>query len=69
VKIVDRLPSNDGIDFKCIAPAWVRWVVGHRKEIAVALDWTEYDSDDGRATPLLWKAARKSALKVVNRLT
>ncbi len=45
--------------------AWVRFVVGVRKEIVVALDWTEFDADDqsvlalylvskqGRATPLL----------------
>jgi hypothetical protein len=75
VKIIDRLLSNEGIDFERIAPAWVRWVVGPRKEIVAVLDWTEYDSDDhttlgmylvtrhGRATPLLWKTVRKSTLK------
>lgn len=75
VKIIDRLLSNDGIDLRRVAPAWVRWLVGQRKEIVVALDWTDYDSDDhttlglylvtrhGRATPMLWKTVRKSTLK------
>jgi hypothetical protein len=26
--------------------AWVREVIGPRKEIVVAMDWTEFDSDD-----------------------
>ena len=51
------------------------FVVAARTEIVVALDWTEFDKDDqstiaaylvtshGRATPLVWKTARKSKLK------
>src|SRR5439155_10711835 len=54
---------------------WVDFVVAERKELLVALDWTEFDKDDqatialylvtshGRATPLLWKTVRKSELK------
>jgi hypothetical protein len=50
-------------------------VIGPRREIRVALDWTEFDADDqstialnmitrhGRATPLLWKTVKKSSLK------
>ena len=54
---------------------WVPYVVGQRKDIVVAMDWTEFDHDDqstiaiylitrhGRATPLLWKTVVKSKLK------
>jgi hypothetical protein len=50
-------------------------VIGERKEIVAALDWTDYDADDqstlalfmitshGRATPLLWRTVVKSELK------
>jgi hypothetical protein len=74
VKMVDRLLSNPGIRLDVIAPAWVQWVVGPRREIAVALDWTDFDDDDhttlamylvtrhGRATPLLWRTVLKSEL-------
>ena len=54
---------------------WVRFVVGVRKEIVIALDWTDFEKDDhttlcaylvtshGRATPLAWKTVKKSTLK------
>jgi hypothetical protein len=50
-------------------------VIGVRKEIVIALDWTDFEKDDhttlcaylvtrhGRATPLAWKTVKKSALK------
>jgi hypothetical protein len=53
----------------------VPFVIGPRKAIRVALDWTEFDRDGqttialylltrhGRATPLVWKTVRKSELK------
>jgi hypothetical protein len=53
----------------------VREVVGPRKEIVVAMDWTDFDTDDqttlalnlvtrhSRATPLLWLTAPKDELK------
>jgi hypothetical protein len=75
VKQVDRLLSNKGIDVWRLFGSWVPFVVGDRKEIVAALDWTEYDADDhstlvlsmitthGRATPLLWKTVVKSKLK------
>lgn len=73
-KQIDRLLSNTGIELMRLFDAWVRFVVGARKEIVVALDWTEFDKDDqatlclylitrhGRATPLVWKTVLKSTL-------
>jgi hypothetical protein len=75
VKQLDRLLSNVGLDLDLLFPAWVRFVVGSRPEIVVALDWTEFDKDDhstlaaylvtrhGRATPLIWSSHTKSDLK------
>jgi hypothetical protein len=75
IKQVDRLLSNKGIDVWELFAYWVPEMVGARKEIVVAMDWTDYDADDqatlainlvtrhGRATPLLWKSVRKSTLK------
>ena len=49
-------------------------LVGPREEVLVALDWTDFDKDDhttlvaslitshGRATPMVWKTVKKSAL-------
>lgn len=74
-KQVDRLLSNGKVHlWKLFAP-WVRFVVGPRKEVVVALDWTEFDADDqaticlylvtrhGRATPLVWHTVYKSTLE------
>lgn len=75
IKQVDRLLSNSGISLDRLLKLWIRFIVGVRQEIVVALDWTEFDADDqsvialylvsshGRATPLVWKAVRKSKLK------
>jgi hypothetical protein len=74
VKQADRFLSNPGIDVEALTPAWARFVIGSRKEIIVALDWTDFDLDDhsvlcayvvtthGRATPLCWKTHTKSKL-------
>jgi len=74
VKQVDRLLSNAGVDVWALFSQWVPFVVAARKEIVVALDWTEHDLDDhatiainlitshGRATPLLWRTVVKSKL-------
>ena len=74
IKQVDRLLSNPGIILWDLFALWVPFVLGDRKEIIVALDWTEHDHDDqstialnlvtshGRATPLLWKTVVKSKL-------
>jgi hypothetical protein len=73
-KQVDRLLSNGGIELWRLFEPWVRFVVGVRKEIIVALDWTEFDADKqaticlymitrhGRATPLIWKTVSKKTL-------
>jgi hypothetical protein len=75
VKQVDRLLSNQGIVvWECFA-YWVPEVVGARKELLLAMDWTDFDSDKqttlvvsvvtrhGRATPLLWLTVEKAELK------
>jgi hypothetical protein len=74
IKQVDRLLSNDNVSPWLVFKSWVRFVVGSREEILVALDWTEFDADNqatlalylitrhGRATPLLWKTVEKSSL-------
>ncbi len=75
VKQVDRLLSNENVTVVAFARAWVRFVVGPRPEVVVALDWTEFDDDGhstiaaylitnhGRATPLLWQSVEKSDLE------
>lgn len=75
VKQTDRLLSNDGIDVWSLFDQWVAFVVGPRKELVVAVDWTEFDADDhatlagylvtshGRATPLIWMTIEKSTLE------
>lgn len=75
IKQVDRLLSNSGISLDRLLSCWIRFIVGVRQEIVVALDWTEFEADDqsvialylvsshGRATPLVWKSVRKSKLK------
>ncbi len=74
-KQVDRLLSNANVSMWRLFPSWVRYVVGARREVVVALDWTDFDDDDqttialylvtrhGRATPLLWHTVYKSTLK------
>lgn len=74
-KQVDRLLSNRGASLDALFHSWVRFVVGPRPDIVVALDWTEFDGDDhstlcaylvtrhGRATPLMWRTVSKSQLK------
>lgn len=74
VKQVDRFLSNTAIDVARLTPSWAKFVIGARKEIVVALDWTDFEKDDhatlcayvvtshGRATPLTWKTVKKSTL-------
>lgn len=74
-KQIDRLLSNRGVRLDVLFRAWVRFVVGPRERIVVAMDWTEFDNDDhstlcvylvtrhGRATPLMWRTVQKSLLK------
>jgi len=75
VKQTDRMLSNEGISVWSLFDPWVKFVVGVRTEVVVALDWTEFDADDhatlaaylitshGRATPLIWMTVRKSTLE------
>ena len=75
VKQVDRFLSNRAIDVAKLTPSWAAFVIGARKEIVVALDWTEFEKDDhstlcaylvtkhGRATPLTWMTVKKSTLE------
>lgn len=75
IKQIDRLLSNSSVTVWEWFAHWVPFLVAARKELVVALDWTEFDRDDqatiamylitshGRATPLVWKTVRKSELK------
>jgi Transposase DDE domain len=75
IKQVDRLLSNAGVDPWDLLAQWVPFVVGGRPEMIVAMDWTDFDSDDqstiaihtitnhGRATPLVWLTVPKEAIK------
>jgi len=75
IKQVDRLLSNAGVVPWNMFGPWVREVVGVRREIVVAMDWTDFDADNqstlalhlvtrhGRATPLLWLTVDKDELK------
>jgi Transposase DDE domain len=74
-KQVDRLLSNPKINVDDILVRWVPYVVGARRSIVVALDWTDFDADNqatimvslitdhGRATPLVWLTVEKRTLK------
>src|SRR6476660_5280563 len=74
IKQVDRPLRNSGID---VWDSFVRWVphqIGERRDILVAMDWTDFASDDqavlvlslvtghGRAAPLLWLSVWKDEL-------
>ncbi|MBS1653090.1 MAG: IS4 family transposase [Bacteroidetes bacterium] len=75
IKQVDRLLSNANIDTWSFQSCWIPYSIGARKEIIVAMDWTDFALDDqttlsiqmltthGRSTPLLWKTYRKSTLR------
>src|SRR3712207_1517793 len=45
VKQVDRLLSNHRIEAWDVFATWVPQAVGARKDIVVAMDWTDYDAD------------------------
>ena len=74
IKQVDRLLSNQGINVWDSFARWVPHMVGERKAILVAMDWTDFDRDNqatlslhlvtghGRATPLLWVSVWKDEL-------
>jgi len=74
IKQVDRLLSNPNIDVWDSFAHWVPHLIAARKEIVVAMDWTDFDRDGqatlalnlvtghGRATPLLWVTVWKDEL-------
>ena len=74
VKQVDRLLSNAGIDVWDSFARWVPHQIGERRDILVAMDWTDFAHDDqatlvlslvtghGRAAPLLWLSVWKDEL-------
>jgi len=74
VKQVDRLLSNNGIDVWDSFARWVPHQIGGRRDILVAMDWTDFDHDDqstlvlslvsghGRAAPLLWLSVWKDEI-------
>lgn len=74
-KQIDRLLSNSKLVMNSLFACWIKFVVGERDDIVVAMDWTEFDKDSqatlalylitrhGRATPLLWRTVSKRTLK------
>src|SRR5271168_2899991 len=74
IKQVDRMLSNNGIDVWDSFARWVPHQIGERRDILVAMDWTNFDHDDqatlalnmvtghGRAAPLLWLSVWKDEL-------
>ena len=75
IKQVDRMLSNNGIDVWDSFACWVPHQIGERREVQVAMDWTDFDHDDqstlvlslvtghGRALPLIWITVWKDELK------
>ncbi len=75
IKQVDRLLSNCKLEVWDLFNDWVPYLVGDKKEIIVALDWTEFDADGhstlmlsqitshGRGTPMIWTTVEKATLK------
>jgi len=75
IKQVDRLLSNKKLNVWDCAENMIPFIIGARKEVVLAMDWTDFDHDKqstiqismvtshGRATPLLWKTVLKKNLK------
>src|SRR5215207_29182 len=57
VKPVDRLLSKHRIDAWDVFATWVPETVGARRDIVVAMNWTDYDAD-GQATLALTLVTR-----------
>ena len=67
--------EQQGIDVWDSFARWVPHQIGERRDILVAMDWTDFDHDDqatlvlslvtghGRAAPLLWLSVWKDELK------
>jgi hypothetical protein len=75
IKQVDRLLSNRKLKLWDCFEQWVPFIIGARKTVIIAMDWTEFEPDNqstialnlvtshGRATPLIWKTVDRSTLK------
>lgn len=75
IKQVDRLLSNSKIPLWELFPCWVKYILGERTEVKIAMDWTDFERDNhstivlstitehGRATPLIWKTFEQNKLK------
>jgi hypothetical protein len=59
VKQVDRLLSNPRIEAWDIFATWVPEMVGPRKDIVVAMDWTDFDADGHLALKLVTRHGRR----------
>src|SRR5271154_25117 len=46
IKQVDRMLSNNGIDVWDSFARWVPHQIGERRDVLVAMDWTDFDHDD-----------------------
>src|ERR671921_654393 len=57
VKQVDRLLSNPRIE--AVFASWVPEMVGPRKDIVVAMDWTDFDADGHLALKLVTAGQRR----------
>lgn len=74
IKLVDRLLSNRNLQLEQLDLPWTRFILGDRREVVIALDWTEYAKDGhhtiaanvitshGRASPLCWKTVKAAEL-------
>jgi len=74
IKQVDRLLSNTGLDVWDSFARWVPYQIGERRDLLVAMDWTDFAHDDqatlvlslvtghGRAAPLIWLSVWKDEL-------
>ena len=75
IKQVDRLLSNERFDPFLLQNKLATFLIGNRKRIYVAIDWTVFAKDKqmsialrlvtthGRATPLLWQTVSTTDLK------
>src|SRR5690606_2927295 len=45
-KQLDRLLNNGKVHIWRLFQPWIEFVIGPRKELVVAMDWTEFDADD-----------------------
>ena len=59
VKQVDRLLSNPRIEAWDVFATWVPEMVGPRKDIVVAMDWTDFDADRHLALKLVTAGRRR----------